>query len=146
MSDAEHDPEFEAFLKRRSPMHRRLSDFDHAEPSVELDRLVLTRAREAIEAPPQAPMYRATRWAMPLGLAATILIAFTVVLNIDRQRAYGHGERQVASGESLASQVSRGCSRPIARAGAHAPAAPQLRRLRTPARTRRQRHVKVPRI
>ncbi len=83
MSDLERDPEFEAFLKRRSPMHRRLSDFDHAEPSTELDRLVLNRAREAIESPPQAPIYRATRWAMPMGLAATILIAFTVVLNID---------------------------------------------------------------
>jgi resuscitation-promoting factor RpfA len=84
MSELERDPEFEAFLKRRSPMHRRLSDFDHAEPSIELDRLVLSRAREAIESPPQAPVYRTTRWAMPLGVAATILIAFTIVLNIER--------------------------------------------------------------
>jgi hypothetical protein len=87
MSDTEHDPEFEAFLKRRSPMHRRLSDFDHAEPSIELDRLVLGRARAAIEAPAQPPVYRATRWAMPVGLAATILIAFTVLLNIDHKNA-----------------------------------------------------------
>ncbi len=85
MSETEHDPEFEAFLKRRSPMHRRLSDFDHAEPSVELDRMVLGRAREAIETPAQPPVYRATRWAMPLGLAATILIAFTVLLNIEHR-------------------------------------------------------------
>ena len=83
MSGPEHDPQFEDFLRRRSPMHRRLSDFDHAEPSLELDRLVLSRAREAIEVPAQPP-YRATRWAMPVGLAATILIAFTIVLNVGR--------------------------------------------------------------
>jgi hypothetical protein len=93
MSDMERDPEFEAFLKRRSPMHRRLSDLDHIEPSTELDRFVLTRAREAIESPPQAPVYRATRWAMPLGLAASILIAFTVVLNIDSPN--GAAEKRV---------------------------------------------------
>src|SRR5690349_17048287 len=85
MSETEHDPEFEAFLKRRSPMHRRLSDFDHAEPSIELDRLVLGRAREAIETPSQPPVFRASRWAMPVGLAATILIAFTVLLNIEHR-------------------------------------------------------------
>jgi hypothetical protein len=84
MTGPEYDAEFEAFLKRRSPMHRRLSDIDHAEPSLELDRLVLTRAREAIESPRQPPMFRTSRWALPVGLAAAILIAFTVVLNIDR--------------------------------------------------------------
>lgn len=90
--DADHDPEFEAFLKRRSPMHRRLSELDRAEidmtePSAETDRLVLNRARDAIGAPAREPMYRASRWAMPLGLAATILIAFTVLLNIDHRNA-----------------------------------------------------------
>jgi len=78
MTGPEYDAELEAFLKRRSPMHRRLSDIDHAEPSVELDRLVLNRAREAIETPPAQPLFRTSRWALPVGLAATILIAFTV--------------------------------------------------------------------
>lgn len=87
MSEFDRDPEFEDFLKRRSPLHRRLSDFDHAEPSVELDRVVLNRAREAIETPAQPPMFRASRWAMPAGLAATILIAFTLVLNVERHEA-----------------------------------------------------------
>jgi resuscitation-promoting factor RpfA len=86
MTGPEYDAELEAFLKRRSMMHRRLSDIDDAEPSVELDRLVLNRAREAIETPAQ-PLYRTSRWALPIGLAATILIAFTVVLNIDHQSA-----------------------------------------------------------
>ncbi len=98
MSGSEHDPELEAFLKRRSPIHRRLADFDHAEPSVELDRLVLSRAREAIDSPAQPPMFRTARWAMPVGLAATILIAFTVVLNIDRR---GHPlEKPVATAKA----------------------------------------------
>src|SRR5689334_18369682 len=82
MTGPDYDAELEAFLKRRSPMHRRLSDIDHAEPSVELDRLVLNRAREAIDVPSQ-PLFRSFRWALPIGLAASILIAFTVVLNID---------------------------------------------------------------
>jgi len=85
MNDSERDAEFEEFLKRRSPMHRRLADFDQAEPPAELDRLVLGRAREAIETPAQPPMFRASRWAMPAALAATILIAFTIVLNVEHQ-------------------------------------------------------------
>jgi hypothetical protein len=95
MTGPERDPEFEDFLRRRSPMYRRLSDFDHAEPSDELDRLVLSRAREAIETPAQPPIYRATRWAMPVGLAATILLAFTVLLNVGRHEAAG--QKQAAS-------------------------------------------------
>ena len=99
MTGPEYDAELEAFLKRRSPMHRRLSDIDHAEPSVELDRLVLNRAREAIDTPSQ-PLFRSSRWALPIGLAATILVAFTVVLNIDRQGA------KVASNASPAAEAA----------------------------------------
>src|SRR6185369_5998758 len=104
MTGPEYDAELEAFLKRRSPMHRRLSDIDHAEPSDELDRLVLNRAREAIDTP-SPPLYRSFRWALPIGLAATILVAFTVVLNIDHRGAKG------ASGAS-----------PVAKAAPQAPA------------------------
>jgi hypothetical protein len=94
----DQDQELEAFLKRRSPIHRRLADFDHVEPSLELDRLVLNRAREAIDVPAQPPMFRTLRWAMPVGLAATILIAFTVVLNVDH-RAHPL-QKQVAAAKS----------------------------------------------
>ena len=99
MTGPEYDAELEAFLKRRSMMHRRLSDIDHAEPSLEIDRLVLNRAREAIETPEQ-PLYHTPRWALPIGLAAAILIAFTVVLNLDH-----HGAK-VASGASPAAAVA----------------------------------------
>jgi hypothetical protein len=109
----DYDAELEAFLKRRSPMHRRLSDIDHAEPSVELDRLVLNRAREAIETPPAQPLFRSSRWALPVGLAATILIAFTVVLNIDHRGAkVGANTSPVAEAapESPAPAVARAAS------------------------------------
>lgn len=96
MTGPEYDAELEAFLKRRSLMYRRLSDIDHAEPSVELDRLVLNRAREAIETPSQ-PLFRSPRWAMPVGLAATILIAFTVVLNIDHHKPVASGAAPTAA-------------------------------------------------
>ncbi len=103
MTGPEYDAELEAFLKRRSPMHRRLSDIDHAEPSVELDRLVLNRARDAIDTPNQ-PLFRGSRWALPMGLAATILIAFTVVLNIDHHGA--NAAKPAASSASPAVEAS----------------------------------------
>jgi hypothetical protein len=110
MTGPEYDAELEAFLKRRSPMHRRLSDIDHAEPSVEIDRLVLNRAREAIDTREQ-PLYRTSRWALPAGLAAAILIAFTVVLNID------HREANVASNASPAAEAAAQAPAPaVARA------------------------------
>jgi hypothetical protein len=117
MTGPEHDAELEAFLKRRSPMYRRLSDIDHAEPSLEIDRLVLNRAREAIETPRQPPMYRTTRWALPVGLAATILIAFTVVLNIDRHSS--NAAKPVASSVSPAAEAAarlQAAEPPVARA------------------------------
>ena len=116
MTGPEYDAEFEAFLKRRSPMHRRLSDIDHAEPSTELDRLVLGRAREAIDTPAQ-PLFRSSRWALPVGLAAAILIAFTVVLNIDRHGV--NAEKTVASNAAPTAQ---------------APAAARAASIREPAR------------
>jgi hypothetical protein len=98
--DDDQNAEFEAFLRRRSPMHRRLSQIDHAEPPEELDRIVLARARDALATPTPQPMYHKARWAMPLGLAATILIAFTLVLNIDDRRAASPASQ--ASGASTA--------------------------------------------
>jgi hypothetical protein len=129
MTGPEYDAELEAFLKRRSPMHRRLSDSDGSEPSVELDRLVLNRAREAIETPSQ-PLFRTSRWALPMGLAAAILIAFTVVLNIE------HHEAKVASNASPAAEAAAQTPAPMmasnravaiqdAPAGRPAPANPQ---------------------
>ncbi|HEU4624971.1 MAG TPA: hypothetical protein VFS52_09430 [Steroidobacteraceae bacterium] len=78
------DRELEDFLARRSVLHRRLADRDYHEPSPELDRLVLDRAREAIEVSANAPMYRAPRWALPVALAASVVLALAVVVNVAR--------------------------------------------------------------
>jgi hypothetical protein len=86
MNGREDDAEFEAFLKRRSPLPRRLSGIDDAEPAAELDRLVLNRARQAIDTP-RVPLFRGSRWTLPVGLAAALLITFAVVLNIDSRGA-----------------------------------------------------------
>jgi hypothetical protein len=109
MTGPEYDAELEAFLKRRSMMHRRLSDIDHAEPSVEMDRLVLNRAREAIETPTQ-PLFHTSRWALPIGLAAAILIAFTVVLNLDHQGAKSSAASGTAALQAAAPAVARATS------------------------------------
>jgi hypothetical protein len=122
MSDSERDDELENFLRRRSPMHRRLSDFDHAEPSIELDRVVLNRAREAIETPKQPQMFRGSRWAMPAGLAATILIAFTLVLNVDHQARKVVSAPSQAAAAAVVEQAGSGSAELAA-----APAAPALR-------------------
>ncbi|HVY81393.1 MAG TPA: hypothetical protein VG994_10465, partial [Steroidobacteraceae bacterium] len=82
----DEDRELEDFLARRSVLHRRLADRDYHEPSPELDRLVLERARQAIEVPANAPMYRAPRWALPVALAASVVLALAVVLNVARLR------------------------------------------------------------
>jgi hypothetical protein len=72
------DDEFEDFLNRRKPVFRRPED-EMFEPPAELDRVVLRQAREAIKPPEPLRMFSAPRWSMPIALAATLLLAFTVV-------------------------------------------------------------------
>jgi hypothetical protein len=71
------DEEFEDFLKRRKPIFRASDDM--FEPPAELDRIVLRRAREAIETDQPLRVFRGPRWATPVALAATLLLAFTVI-------------------------------------------------------------------
>jgi hypothetical protein len=84
MTQPEHDEVFEAFLKRRPVLPNGLDD--RLEPPAALDEIVLQRAHDAIktQAAPGAKqqMVRAPRWAMPVALAATILLCLSVVLNI----------------------------------------------------------------
>jgi hypothetical protein len=81
MSGPDGDNELEAFLARRSLMHRRFAEGDPSEPPAELDRIVLAKAREAIKRSADTPVYRSPQWAMPVGLAASLLLVFAVVLN-----------------------------------------------------------------
>ncbi len=76
------DDEFDDFLRRRKPLFDRSGDDDALEPPPELDRMVLRQAREAIEVPRPQRMYRAPRWTAPFAVAATLAVAFTVVLQL----------------------------------------------------------------
>lgn len=75
------EEEFEDFLRRRTPTFRRAPD-DLLEPPAELDRIVLRQAREAIEAERPQRVYRGPGWGAPLALAATLLLAFTIILQV----------------------------------------------------------------
>jgi len=83
------DDEFEAALRARRRLVPRFETplDDAAEPSPELDRLVLARARDALRlASPPERHYRSPRWAVPVGLAATVLLAIGLVTQMDPTR------------------------------------------------------------
>jgi hypothetical protein len=74
------DDEFEDFLRRRKPIFRAPDDM--FEPPAEIDRIVLRQAREAIETERPMRVFRAPRWATPLALAATLVLAFTIIFQV----------------------------------------------------------------
>jgi hypothetical protein len=82
MTDPEHDEEFEAYLRRHSALSSRVQSEEKLEPPHDLDDIVLRKARQAIQAPQQLPLYKAPRWALPVALAATILLCFSIWLNV----------------------------------------------------------------
>ena len=75
------DEEFDDFLSRRKPLFRRAPG-DPLEPPEEVDRIVLRQAREAIEIDRPQPAFRGAHWGAPLAIAATLLVVFTVVLQV----------------------------------------------------------------
>ena len=82
MSEREHDPEFEAYLARRASWRGKFSERDELEPPRDLDRIVLAKAREAIEMPRQLPLYAGARWALPVALAATLVLSFAIIVHM----------------------------------------------------------------
>jgi len=72
------DDDFENFLNRRKPVFERPRD-EQFEPPAELDRVVLRQAREAIKSDEPMKVFSAPRWSVPLALAATLVLAFTVI-------------------------------------------------------------------
>lgn len=82
MSDSEHDEEFEAYLKRRAPIDKRTRSLEHLEPPPELDRIVISNARKAIRDASRIRFFRLPKWALPVGLAATILLSFSIMLDL----------------------------------------------------------------
>ena len=86
MTVSERDDDFEAYLKRRGRIDRRLKSLDRLEPPAELDRIIIAQAREAIHGPIPVGHFRgaglpAPRWALPMGMAATILLSLSILLD-----------------------------------------------------------------
>ncbi len=75
--------------------------------------MVLTRAREAIGMPANLPIYRSPRWALPMTLAATVVLALSITLIVERTR---HGAPLAATSAS-----------PAGSAGIDAPSADAVR-------------------
>jgi hypothetical protein len=110
MTDPERDEEFEAYLRRRSALSSHAQFEEKLEPPHDLDDIVLRKARQAIQAPQQLPLYRAPRWALPVTLAATILLCFSIWLNVStnlhRQSAVSSRPAQGAAAQAPPSRAS----------------------------------------
>ena len=86
-----HDDEFDDFLMRRRNLFRRPEE-DVLEPPDEVDRIVLRQAREAIETRGSQREIRGLAWGLPLALAATLVVAFTLILQVGMPRKAPVGE------------------------------------------------------
>jgi len=83
-SDAD---DFDAALRARSRLLPRFDESSDDEPSPEIDRLVLARARDALRREtPTELHYRGPRWAVPVALAATVLLSLGLVMQMDTTR------------------------------------------------------------
>jgi hypothetical protein len=118
------DDEFDDFLRRRRPVFGRPDD--DLEPPAELDRIVLRQARDAIEAEKPQRMFRTPPWGMPVALAATLVLAFTIILRVGLPA-------KDAKSEVAVQKVSRTVEYPVAVAPAPAPAPEMQARAAAPA-------------
>ena len=121
MSDSEHDDEFEAYLKRQVPIHKGMRTPERPEPPPELDRIIIGNARKAIRSHSPMRLYRAPKWALPVGLAATILISFSVLLGLG-VRSVRHPETSTRQARSSATSLL--ASQPVAEPSPAIPTAP----------------------
>jgi len=94
------DGEFDDFLARRRPVFRTPPD-DVVGPPESIDRAVLRQAREAIESDRPLPLYRGPGWGVPLAVAATVLLALAVVLQVELPRT---GEVPAVETRSISQQ------------------------------------------
>ncbi len=82
MSPRDHDPELRDLLSAGDSLHEQLARLDRSEPPEELDRIVIEHARQAIRTPAADRPIRQFRWAVPVALAATVLVSFALVMQI----------------------------------------------------------------
>jgi cytoskeletal protein RodZ len=82
VNDPKEEAEFEAYVSRRSRLSLRYRDLSHESPPKELDDAVLSLARAAHSLKRQGGREVYIRWMAPLAFAATVVLVFTVVLQI----------------------------------------------------------------
>lgn len=109
MNMHEHDDEFDLRISKRE---RLLPQFD-AEldgPDADTDRVLLARARSASHPvqlrTPAAKTFRAPRWAVPVGLAATLVLSFTLLLHTSPPQVTAPASAPMASQAVSESMVS----------------------------------------
>ena len=90
--------DFEDYVARRKPVFR--GDDDPLEPPPELDRIVLRQAREAIKADRAEPAYRGAGWGMPVAMAATLLVVFSVLVYSIKVGAAAWNKKERTDNES----------------------------------------------
>jgi hypothetical protein len=89
------DDDIDAWLARREPLFRRSHAGDDLEPPNEIDNVVLAQARAALRdsqhaAERRSPLpafFTLDQWALPLGLAATLIVAVAVVIRVNPDEA-----------------------------------------------------------
>jgi hypothetical protein len=127
-TDSEYHDDFEAYLKRRVPIDRRVALTDRLEPPLELDRIIIGKARAAIQRPAPVAVFKAPRWAVPMGLAATILVSLSMLLDL--------GMRQATRQDAGRSQALAAMEGPFTEITLPFDAQPRLEESATPSLTR----------
>jgi hypothetical protein len=128
ITDSEYHDDFEAYLKRRVSIDRRLALIDRLEPPPELDRIIIGKARAAIQSPAPVAVFKAPRWAVPMGLAATILVSLSMLLDL--------GIRQAIRQDAGRSQVLAATEEPFSEITLPLDAQPELEESAKPSLTR----------
>lgn len=90
-----NDDDIDAWLGRGEPLFRRSHADDDLEPPNEIDNVVLANARAALRASsrdaerrsPAPAFFTLDQWALPLGLAATLILAVAVVMRVNPDEA-----------------------------------------------------------
>jgi hypothetical protein len=97
------------------------SEHDRLEPPPELDRIIIGNARKAIQGTPPVPVYRAPTWALPVALAATIVISLAVVLQLGLRPKHQAAPAQVPIATEIVADAPLITDAPAATAAVPAP-------------------------
>ena len=81
MNEQQQDKEFEAFLAGKSKLKRPYRRLGKEQPPAEVDQRILAAARQVAETR-RAELGPRGGWLKPVALAATVLLSFSVVMNI----------------------------------------------------------------